>query len=169
LQRHHLSPILGYANINACPPSEPCKEVASNLHFPNGLAIHDNTLYLPDSITGVLTIYNILPSHNLNKTAEMKLDYALDNASVDENGDIWIAAFPKGVAIFEAYKDPYGFSAPTAVMKVTKGEDGWKAEKVLEDGLGEILPVATTVVHDAKTGRLFLSSKFDHFASGCEL
>ncbi|CAG7555260.1 unnamed protein product [Fusarium equiseti] len=166
--RHHLSPILGYANINACPPSEPCKEVSSNLHFPNGLAIHDNTLYLPDSITGVLTIYNILRSHELNKTAEMKLDYALDNASVDENGDIWIAAFPKGIAIFESYKDPYGFSAPAAVMKVTKGEEGWKFEKVLEDGLGEILPVATTVVHDAKTGRLFLSSVISPWIAVCE-
>ena len=44
-------------------------------------------------------------------------------------------------------------------MKVSKGEEGWKVEKVLEDGKGEILPVATTVVHDVKTGRLFLSSK----------
>jgi len=51
-------------------------------------------------------------------------------------------------------------------MKVTKGEEGWKAEKVLEDGLGEILPVATTVIHDAKTGRLFLSSKFGNVCVG---
>ncbi len=34
-------------------------------------------------------------------------------------------------------------------------------EKVLEDRDGEVLPGTTTAIHDAKTGRLFLSSKVD--------
>lgn len=95
---------------------------------------------------------------------EIKLGYGLDNASIDENGDIWIAAFPVGSEIYKAYKDPYNARAPASVLRVSKVEGEWKVEKMLEDKEGEVLPVATTAVHDAKTGRLFLSSKFDRNA-----
>jgi hypothetical protein len=110
---------------------------------------------------GTLTIYNILPNKDLEKTDEIKLGYGLDNASIDENGDIWVAAFPVGVAIFDALKDPYNARAPAAVLRVRRVDGEWKVEKVLEDKDGDILPATTTAVHDAKTGRLFLSSKLN--------
>ncbi|KAI1046697.1 hypothetical protein LB505_006779 [Fusarium chuoi] len=133
--------------------------VAPNLQFPNGLAIKDNILYLPDSITGRLYIYRILPNKDLEKIDEVNLGYGVDNASIDENGDVWIAAFPIGVEIFKAYDDPYNAHPPSAVLRVRKIEGEYVVEKMLEDAEGEVLPAATTVVHDAKTGRLFLSSK----------
>ncbi|PTD06831.1 hypothetical protein FCULG_00006500, partial [Fusarium culmorum] len=159
--RHHLSPILGFANINVCKPNTPCKEVSSSLKFPNGLAIHGNTLYVPDSIRGTLTIYNILPNKDLKKVDEIKLNYGLDNVSIDENGDLWIAAFPVGIEIYKANKDPYNAHPPSAVLRVRKVDGEWKVDKVLEDKDGEVLPAATTALHDAKTGRIFLSSKLN--------
>ncbi|CAG1981710.1 unnamed protein product [Fusarium graminearum] len=166
--RHHLSPILGFANINVCKPNTPCKEVSSSLKFPNGLAIHGNTLYVPDSIRGTLTIYNILPNKDLKKVDEIKLNYGLDNVSIDENGDLWIAAFPVGIEIYKANKDPYNAHPPSAVLRVRKVDGEWKVDKVLEDKDGEVLPAATTALHDAKTGRIFLSSVISPWITVCE-
>lgn len=90
---------------------------------------------------------------------EIKLNYGLDNVSIDENGDLWIAAFPVGIEIYKANKDPYNAHPPSAVLRVRKVDGEWKVDKVLEDKDGEVLPAATTALHDAKTGRIFLSSK----------
>lgn len=150
--------ILGFSDVTFC-DTQSCKTVAPNLQFPNGLIIKETILYLPDSITGRLYIYRILPNKDLEKINEVNLGYGVDNASIDENGDIWIAAFPIGVEIFKAYDDPYNAHPPSAVLRVRKIWGEYVVEKVLEDAKGEVLPAATTVVHDARTGRLFLSSK----------
>jgi hypothetical protein len=152
---------LGTANMHYCEANAPCKQVASNLKFPNGLVRKDDMLYVPDSAAGTLSIYRILPSKDLEKVDEVKLGYGLDNASVDENGDIWVAAFPVTAAIFAAYDDPHGARTPTAVLRLRKTQGKYVVDKVIEDADGELLPAVTTVVHDAKTGRLFLSSKFN--------
>ncbi|KAF5544489.1 serum paraoxonase arylesterase [Fusarium phyllophilum] len=165
--RHHLSMILGFSDVTFC-DTQTCRTVAPNLQFPNGLVIKDNILYLPDSITGRLYIYRILPNKDLEKIDEVNLGYGVDNASIDENGDIWIATFPIGVEIFKAYDDPYNAHPPSAVLRVRKVGGEYVVEKVLEDAKGGVLPVATTVVHDAKTGRLFLSSVISPFIAVCE-
>ncbi|KAI7764796.1 hypothetical protein LZL87_004001 [Fusarium oxysporum] len=165
--RHHLSMILGFSDVTFC-DTQSCRPVAPNLQFPNGLVIKDNILYLPDSITGRLYIYRILPNKDLQKIDEVNLGYGVDNASIDENGDIWIAAFPIGIEIFKAYDDPYNAHPPSTVLRVRKIEGVYVVEKMLEDAKGEVLPAATTVVHDAKTGRLFLSSVISPFIAVCE-
>ncbi|KAF4337150.1 serum paraoxonase arylesterase [Fusarium beomiforme] len=165
--RHHMSMILGYADITFC-DTESCKKVAPNLKFPNGIAIKDDILYLPDSMTGRLYIYRILPNKDLEKIDEINIGYAIDNASIDEDGDIWIAAFPIGVEIFKAYDDPYNARPPTTVLRVREKEGKYTVEKIIEDGEGEVLPAATTVMHDVKTGRLFLSSVISPFIAACE-
>ncbi|EWZ28573.1 uncharacterized protein FOBCDRAFT_251674 [Fusarium oxysporum Fo47] len=166
--RYHLAMLLGSANIHFCEANKPCKEVVNNLKFPNGLARKDDIIYVPDSITGTLYIYRILPNKELEKIDEVKLGYGLDNASIDENGDIWIAAFPVTAAIFQAYEDPYNAHTPAAVLRVRKVDGKYVVDKVIEDADGEVLPAATTVVHDAKTGRLFLSSVISPFIAVCE-
>ncbi|KAF4449048.1 hypothetical protein F53441_7698 [Fusarium austroafricanum] len=164
--RHHMSMILAYANINYCSPTG-CKEVSSNLKFPNGLARKDDILYVPDSMTGRLYIYRILPNKDLEKIDELNLGYGLDNASIDENGDIWVTAFPVGVAILKANDDPIGAKVPAAVLRVRKTEEGYVVDKIIEDQ-GETLPATTTVVHDTKTGRLFFSSVVSPWIAVCE-
>ncbi|KAL5605116.1 hypothetical protein FOVSG1_005263 [Fusarium oxysporum f. sp. vasinfectum] len=165
--RHHLSMILGFSDVTFC-DTQSCKRVASKLQFPNGLVIKDSFLYLPDSITGRLYIYRILPNRDLVKVDEVNLGYGVDNASIDENGDIWIAAFPIGVEIFKAYDDSYNAHPPSTVLRVRKVKGEYVVDKIVEDAKGEVLPAATTVVHDAKTGRLFLSSVISPFIAVCE-
>ncbi|KAM0344937.1 hypothetical protein ACHAPU_007071 [Fusarium lateritium] len=166
--RHELSLLLGYGNVNFCQANEPCKEVASNFKFPNGLARKDDIIYVPDSMTGTIYIYRILPNKDLEKIDEIKLGYSVDNASIDENGDIWVAAFPVAADIFKAYEDPYNARNAATVLRVRKVDGKYVAEKVIEDAYGEILPATTTVVHDAKTGRLFFSSVISPHIAVCE-
>ncbi|KAG7407925.1 Serum paraoxonase/arylesterase 1 [Fusarium oxysporum f. sp. rapae] len=173
LQTTEMKHVRTYANQGIVTPNRVAAlgdktPVAPNLQFPNGLVIKDNILYLPDSITGRLYIYRILPNKDLQKIDEVNLGYGVDNASIDENGDIWIAAFPIGIEIFKAYDDPYNAHPPSTVLRVRKIEGVYVVEKMLEDAKGEVLPAATTVVHDAKTGRLFLSSVISPFIAVCE-
>ena len=56
------------------------------------------------------------------------------------------------------FDNPYGPTGPSAVSRLRKTETEYQIEKVVEDKYGEVLPGTTTAVHDAKSGRLFLSS-----------
>lgn len=101
-----------------------------------------------------------MEDNELEKTEDIAIDYSLDNLSVDGKGDLYVAAFPKPLEIFKAFLDPFNAKTPSTVLRIWKGEDGrhqW--EKVLEDAEGTTLPGSTTAVHDAKTGRLFLSGE----------
>lgn len=116
---------------------------------------------MPSAQQGGIHVYRILPDRSLEKVEFIDINYGIDNLTIDQDGTIWAAAFSKGIDALAAFTDPE-LKTPwgTAVIRVTKGEDGryvWR--KVLEDRDREVLPGATTVVHDAKTGRLFLSGE----------
>ncbi|KAH7127424.1 hypothetical protein EDB81DRAFT_809202 [Dactylonectria macrodidyma] len=168
--KHHLSPIIGTGGVTYCDKDTGCRPVAGSLSFPNGLVNgQDGLLYVPSSMLGTITIYRIAPvTDKLEKVDEVSVGYGIDNLSIDQNGDMYIAVFPVGVEIFKAYKDPYNARPPSAALRMRKGEGGYVVEKIIEDAFGEVLPVATTVIHDAKTGRLFFSSVISPFISVCE-
>ncbi|KAM0433490.1 hypothetical protein ACHAPT_004370 [Fusarium lateritium] len=158
--RRSLSPLLRNGNAVFCDAETGCKTVAKGFQYPNGITSDKNNLvYIPCSLSGTIFIYRVLPDNSLKQVDAVKTGYSIDNLSIDANGDIWAAAFPMGVAIFKAYEDPYNTFPPAAALRVRKVEGEYVVEKVIEDGEGEILPAATTVVHDVKTGRLFFSSK----------
>ncbi|RSM19081.1 hypothetical protein CDV31_002002 [Fusarium ambrosium] len=167
--KHSLSPFLRNGDAIFCDAETGCKTVLQGFKYPNGLTRDKNNLiYIPCSLSGTIFIYRVLPDNTLEKVDEVKTGYSIDNLSVDANGDIWVAAFPIGVAIFKAYEDPYHSFPPAAALRVRKVEGKYAVDKVIEDGEGEVLPAATTVVHDAKTGRLFFSSVISPFISVCE-
>ncbi|KAH7131629.1 hypothetical protein B0J13DRAFT_107461 [Dactylonectria estremocensis] len=166
--KHHLSPIIGTGDVTYC-DKDGCRPVAGGLKFPNGLVNgQDGLLYVPSSMLGTIAIYRIAPTDKLEKVDEVSVGYGIDNLSIDKNGDMYIAAFPVGVEIFKAYKDPYNARPPSVALRMRKREGGYVVEKIIEDAFGEALPVATTVIHDAKTGRLFFSSVISPFISVCE-
>lgn len=109
---------------------------------------------------GTIDVFKPAPNKRLQKVDQIKTGFAIDNVSADKNGDLFAAAFPRGLAVLEAYKDPWNYRAPAAGLRIQKGKDGsYTFNKAIEDGFGEVLPAATTVVHDVRTGRLFFSSK----------
>lgn len=147
-------------------PNAPCATVAEGLKYPNGLG-HDahaggNRVYVPSSTRGTVTVYERSAADgSLRKVDEVRTGYAIDNVSVDAEGDLFVALFPRGTDVLRAFDDPWGVRAASAAMRITrddKDDGGYRMEKILEDGRGEVLPASTTVVHDAKTGRLFFSS-----------
>lgn len=148
--------------------SIPCEIVSAGHSYPNGL-IHsqvDQQIYLPSSAAGGVKIFKEHLNGSLELVHDIGLPYAIDNLSEDQNGDIWAAAIPKGVDFFKHTSSPFTFSPPSSVFKIQRGSNGIydaKIEKVLEDRDGQVMPGTTTVVHDATTGRLFLSGKYQAF------
>lgn len=99
------------------------------------------------------------------------MNYPIDNISEDTNGDLYLATLPKLISGLAGFDDPLNAPTPPAtVWKVTRlnrevaDKYEYSLSKVIEDRDGEVLPGTTTAIHDALTGRLFLSGKDMIFA-----
>ncbi|KXJ88873.1 hypothetical protein Micbo1qcDRAFT_207011 [Microdochium bolleyi] len=181
---HALSGPLGWGDVSYCTTTTTsqtnCHTVATGHKFPNGLAYnsHDGLLYVPSSLLGRVYVYKPEPPNrakgDLELIATLDAGMSLDNIIVDKTGDMYIAAFPRATELLAAYTDPYGSFPATAAIRIRKNEKvegGYEVAKVIEDGKGgkaEVLPGATSVLHDVKTGRLFFSSVISPFIGVCE-
>ncbi|EHY53738.1 hypothetical protein ABEF92_006292 [Exophiala dermatitidis] len=172
---HHLSTYLGTGDVSYCSASGDCKRVASGFKFPNGLLLaSDGLLYVPSAAIGGITVFEPLPDGSLKKVHYIDLDYPMDNLSEDANGDIFAAGFPKIAEVLTAFDDPLKAVASATVWRVRRLNrnvpDKYEYElfKVIEDADGEVLPIMTTVIHDASTGRLFMSGVVSPFITVCE-
>lgn len=173
LKQHHLSPVLGTGDVSYCSNSGVCKQVASGFKFPNGLLLaSDGLLYVPSAAVGGITVFQPGSDGTVKKVHYIDLNYPIDNLSEDANGDIFAATMPHVLKGLAAFDDP--LNTPTAaatvwrvrrVSKRTENEYDYELLKVIEDAAGEVLPSATTVIHDALTGRLFLSGELPLKAS----
>jgi arylesterase/paraoxonase len=112
---------------------------------------------------GGISVYKPQTNGDLTMIDYIKLGYGIDNLSFDAKGDMLAAVFPAPLRFFKSSTDPYNadLSPPSAALRVSKTSSGYKVSKAIEDGLGEALPGSTTVLHDAKTGRLFMGGMFD--------
>jgi arylesterase / paraoxonase len=157
-----LSSIFGGASgIWYCDSNTNCRMVADGFKFANGLIkAQDGLLYVPSASMGGISVFEIQPDRSLNKTSQIFYAYPIDNLSQDSNGDIFIPHFPRMGEMLRMFENPHGPTGPSAIARLRKTEDGYQIEKVIEDKHGEFLPGTTTAIHDAKTGRIFLSSKF---------
>ncbi|KAK6079508.1 hypothetical protein SCUP234_05677 [Seiridium cupressi] len=167
--QHHLSPLIGTGDVSFCEGSN-CRQVARGFKMPNGLAKGlDGLIYVPSSMLGTIDVFQPQPNGDLVKVDSIDTGYSLDNLSVDQDGNIFAAAIPDGIKFLAANLDPYKKNAPATALKVTKkSEGGFEVTKVLEDGLTEVLPGTTSVVHDAKTGRVFFSGVFSPYIAVCD-
>jgi len=169
---HELSMIVGTGDVSYCSPTTGCKKVAGGLKFPNGLlrGRDDGLLYVPSAFAGGIHVYREQTGGDVEKVGFIDIPYAIDNLSQDQDGDIFAAALPKGFEVLAAFDNPHGPTPPSTVMRVRKRKDGqgWGWEKILEDAKGEVLPASTTAIHDATTGRIFLSGVFSPFITVCE-
>ncbi|OIW27051.1 hypothetical protein CONLIGDRAFT_656277 [Coniochaeta ligniaria NRRL 30616] len=161
--------MLGKGDVTYCSYDNGCSIVSSSHYYPNGLLLHsDGRLYVPSSARGGVQVYQPQPNGSLQKLADVDAFYAIDNLSEDRNGDIFAAAFPTGVKNQAYVKSPFGPVPPSTVLRIRNSHSGYQWEKVLEDRDGEVLPAATVVVHDASTGRLFLSGASSPFITYCD-
>ncbi|KAI6830533.1 hypothetical protein KC340_g10904 [Hortaea werneckii] len=173
---HQLSPVVGTGDVSYCTTARGCRTVADGLTFPNGL-IRDpknGYVYVPSSGKGGIHVYRTKRMDpGLDFVEHIPIPSPIDNLSQDSEGDIYIAALSDLAAMMAAMDDPLNKTPPSTVLRLTQtesdgGERQWKWEKVLEDAKGEVLPGTTTAVHDAKTGRIFLSGVASPFITVCE-
>lgn len=169
---HSLAPFTANGDISYCDSPDSCRTVLSGQKFPNGLHLDPSSagprLYVPSAWIGGIKVFKWGVDRRLEQVSYIDIDMPIDNLSQDSNGDVWAAGMPKGGATLKAFNDPLGFVAPSTVLRVRRGLDGWEVKKVLEDRDGEVLPGATTVVHDVKSGRLFLAGVTSPFVTVCE-
>lgn len=171
---HQLSPVLKSGDVSICSAEGDCKRVDSGFAFPNGLVLgrQDGLLYVPSTMSGTITVYGTIDD-KMKRADEIHVGYPLDNLSEDANGDYWVAAIPKLDALLSTFDDPFGDARPGATVfrvrsRRKQGRRGYEIRKMLEDSEGEVLPGATTVIHDAETERLFLSGVVSPFITVCE-
>lgn len=190
-QRRAFDIILGCGSVGYCDDKNGCHVAqASGFNVPNGLVRgQDGLIYVPSSVMGEIQIFSLTttttPPH-LNKVDSIQVPYPIDNLSVDEEGDIYAAAFPQTYKFLRSADNPSEVNPPSAVFrirKVTKPKDAetseassdgagqkgysYDVQMIMED-TGTVLPGATTAVHDTRTGRIFLGGNFSPFITICE-
>lgn len=151
-----------------------CWKVATGLRYPNGLVKGaDGLVYVPSSSTGVIEAFEHVPRQGFQSVARIETGYAVDNLSVDKRGDLYAAVIPQALRMLDGFDDPLNARPPAAALRITRdppGPDGaaptYTVKKIIEDMHGEVISGATTVIHDAETGRLFFSGTW---STGCHV
>ncbi|KAI5369952.1 Putative six-bladed beta-propeller, TolB [Septoria linicola] len=178
--RHSIAPYIGNGGVAYCSSSTSkptCHIVDDGYHFPNGL-ISDkddpSILFVPSAWSGGIYVFKANGANRLERLAFIDIPYPIDNLSQDKNGDIWAAALPKAFETLGAFDEPLTSLASSTIFRIKEkkntesGALEYEMEKVLEDRDKEVLPGATTVVHDVTTGRLFLSGVTSPFITVCD-
>ncbi|KAF1945207.1 serum paraoxonase/arylesteras-like protein [Clathrospora elynae] len=150
----------------------------AKLKFPNGLTKgFDGLIYVPSTIDGQIRVLTLNPDKTLRLIDTIHVGMPIDNISPDANGDLYAAAFPSLYQSGKGFADPVGEIAPVTIWRVRKTVDAglggvrsvdYRVEKVLEDKESKVLSGSTTVRHDVKTGRLFISAAVHPFLVVCE-
>jgi len=167
---HTLAPFTANGDVTYCGSPTSCRTIASSLKFPNGLHLDPKSerIYVPSAWIGGIKVYKYGIDRRVEEVSYIDIPMPLDNLSQDPKGDIWAAGIPKGGDTLKAFNDPLGFVAPSTVLRIRRGLNGWEVDKILEDAKGEVLPGATTVIHDVKSGRLFVSGVTSPFITVCD-
>lgn len=155
-----------------CGSDNQCHSGPSN-RFPNGIVRgQDGFYYVASTIRGKVSVYALDSNNKFTQIDEIDLKMPLDNLSIDANGDILAAAFPDVVkAVKSSHNSTIGVPATAFRIRKFDIEDGgWRyvVTKVLEDIEASVLSGVTSVVHDPKTGRLFLGSITAPFIIVCD-
>lgn len=168
LQRRELDIILGGGSIAYCGADSKCHIAAEGgFNYPNGIVKgKDGLYYVPSSITGRISVYALNADLTLTKLTDIKVGMPIDNLSVDAEGDVFAAAFPKVLKLMAALDAPSTIVVPSTIWRIRKScttnptaKPHYEVTKVLEDAHGTVLPGSTTARHDAKTGSIILSGE----------
>lgn len=115
---------------------------------------------------GGITVFKPAADGSATKVHYIDLNYPIDNISEDTNGDLFAASMPKIMASVASFEDPLHAPVPPATIwrvrrlnREIPDKYDYLLSKVIEDRDGEVLPGTTTAIHDALTGRLFLSGR----------
>ncbi|KOS46032.1 hypothetical protein ACN38_g3027 [Penicillium nordicum] len=163
-----------------------CRTDTGNCHFvatencssPNGITRDPSSglIYVAQSARGNVTVYRLVDHEQLVQIDEISLSMAIDNLSMDTDGNIFAATIPDIQQIIRAFHDPYGTNSPSTVMMIRKRRNGKETSlvkgeheviKVVEDKEARVLSTTTSAVYDPLSGQLFLGALSSPFMVVC--
>ncbi|TVY71315.1 hypothetical protein LSUE1_G007358 [Lachnellula suecica] len=167
--------LLGGGSVAICPTPESCHTASKGTFtFPNGIVRDLDGLYYVSNVPrGTISVLQLRPeSKTLVNIEGIYIGMPIDNLSIDANGDIFGAGFPKVLPLVKALSDPWNTAVPSTVFRIRKVAEGegvrWEVTKVLEDIKGKYVSGATTAVYDAQMGRFFFGGVMAPFVAVCE-
>jgi len=169
-----LAMIKGGGSVAYCDSNDHC-HIANNhkFFFANGVVKgHDGLIYVAQTTAGKIFVYSLQEDHTLVKIDEINIGMGIDNLSVDTDGDIFVAGFPKVLAFMKSTKKPLTTDVPSTIFRIRKsiddqGKATYEVTKALEDIEGKVLPGSTVAVHDTKTDTFFMGGVMSPFITVC--
>ena len=119
----------------------------------------DGLFYVPNAAIDKIIIMELGPDKMLRQIDVIHVGMPVDNLSVDKNGDIFAAGFPKVLQFLETYKDPFNVDPPTTIWRIRRGDGGAEVKKVLEDREARVVGGATVARHVVNSGQIFIGGK----------
>jgi len=164
------SAFVGYCHVDeGCKPALP-KTVSSNgiTAAPNG------TIYVANSITGVVEILERQSDNTLVTTDFIKTEYFLDNLSIDDDGQLLATAVPRVLLAAKHMKTP-SLNSPTLILRLSINTgpnafygEKYKVEKVFEDD-GKVMSGGTSASYDPERRKLYLSGIASPHTAVCDV
>lgn len=140
----------------------------------------DGLIYVPSTSGGYIDMFLLGQDHTLTKIGTIKT-LPIDNMSVDRDGTIYAAAFPRVHEWIRSSKAPFDHNPSSTILKISRrGDQGTDKEAALTSSNGSLvletaieddgseLPGSTVAVHDAETGRLFVGGVMSPWITICE-
>jgi len=167
--------VKGRSSIGYCHIDKGCKLAATGLPTNNGLASTGNgTWYLASTFNGGIRVFEEGNNNDLVLVDTIPTKYGMDNLSIDKNGAVWAAAFPKMFPILKQMTD-IDAHAPSAVFRLAAntGADKFYGTKYILDipwqDNGTLALGSTTFVHDADRKRLITTGVMAPWVTVCNL
>ncbi|KAJ3909160.1 hypothetical protein F5879DRAFT_1007262 [Lentinula edodes] len=184
--------LTSFSSVGYCHSDHGCKIAVDNLYTANGIAKATNgTVYVASTSGLELKMFEKQDDDSLVFLEGVHCDTPIDNLSIDNEGTVFAAGeypkvpsvvqnvklfsgMPKSLDLWEHTKNsshPSPVCAWTFSKNTGQGSfygEKYKVQKIYEDD-GSIASGATTVVHDAERGRLFMHGVFSHHLTVCEV
>ncbi|KAE8148882.1 hypothetical protein BDV25DRAFT_10432 [Aspergillus avenaceus] len=167
---------------------------ADGCSLPNGITRDPSSglVYVAQSAAASVTVYRLAYDNRLFRIGEIGTSIAIDNLSIDSEGNVFGGAIPVPEQFMKAFHDPYETDAPSTVLMIrnknrpdgsgvleqyeearvvdveAEVKEQFEVVRVVEDAEAKVLPTTTTVVHDPISGRLFLGGVSSPFMGVCE-
>ena len=160
-----LNFLIGSGSVAHCAsdPSQACTEYDIPFNFANGLVRIDQTLYVANSATSIISVLQIHENNTITLIEKIQIPMPIDNLSLNGKGEIYVAGIPDAWGFMASMEDPQRKVGATVfrIKRVMGDDERGRArhvlEKVLEDIEGSVLPAATVAVSDSKRGTIWLS------------
>ena len=123
----------------------------------------DGLYYIPSSFKDNIRVMELQSDLMLKEIDVIHVGMPVDNLSVDRNGDIYAAAFPKILTLLDSFKDPHHVDSPSTIWRIRKVGSRYEVTKTLEDREAKTMGGATVARHDAKSGMLFIGGTYSRW------